>query len=134
MKKILSLLIFALITSPAHADRCWLTGGCEGRVGYMHLTSAQMESDDIFIASGLPNVNDIVEIKGIGSFFDPRSVSDQRFESHLAAAIEDGQQLPWGGQLRTGSLVRILGYETFAHLEGRLGNELFLLVLVTNVE
>tara|TARA_R110000782_G_C14783975_1_gene410266 strand:+ start:1147 stop:1581 length:435 start_codon:yes stop_codon:yes gene_type:complete len=131
---IITVLLFIIAMSPAYADRCWLTGGCEGRIGYMHLPHAQMESDYLFTMAGNPAINEEVTLKRNGFFFDEKSVTDKRFEPDLVNAIKNKIQLAWGGELASGAKVIALEYKTFPQLNGELRNEIFLLVSVLTVQ
>lgn len=120
--------MFSLV---AQAERCVLTGGCIGEVGYMHLPQSQQNSAEIFVKPGLPNVNSIATLKTDGHVFLPDSLNNPRLPNALAEAVKNKEQLAWGEGLNSGAKVRVLGYQTLqAQGSQEYGNELFLLVLI----
>jgi hypothetical protein len=131
-KYILAIFILFLgsFSAPAYADRCWMTGGCVGEVGYMHVPFTQRTAADVFVKSGLPPVNSTAVLKKNGFYFMPSSISDERLPIDLSRAIKEKAQLAWGGELAKGAKVLVLGYQTFPQLKGALGDEIFILVLV----
>jgi hypothetical protein len=130
MRTAMCLLLLAFAV-PAHAERCWMTGGCVGQIGYMHVPRSQRETATVFVKSGLPNVNAVTVLKKNGFVFPPSSFSDSRFLGDLAKAVEENRQLAWGMELANGAQIRVLGYQPFAAGKGKeYIEELFLIVLI----
>jgi len=107
-----SIVIMLLVFAPslAIADRCWMTGGCEGTIGYMHVPQSQLAGASIFNSHGIPKVDSVVVLKVNGHFFGAGFLDDDRFRPLLSEAVRRGSQLEAGGELASGAKVRILGY------------------------
>jgi len=133
MFRVTIFFLIALFPLAARADRCVMTGGCVGEVGYMHVPQSQRNSAAIFVKSGLPDVNSIATLKVYGHVFLPEYLNDPRLPEDLAGAVKNNKQLAWGEGLESGAKIRALGYQTFPQqgpIHKEYSNELFLLVLI----
>ncbi len=129
MRLAIFAVLLTLLVPTAYADRCWMTGGCVGQMGYMYVPRSQYKAATIFVESGLPTVETVAVLKVNGFVFPPDSISDPRFPGDLAKAVNGNRQVEWGMELGNGAKVRVLGHQMFPDLK-EYGDEIFLHVLI----
>ena len=129
MRLAMFAVLLTLLVPTAYAERCWMTGGCVGQIGYMYIPRSQREAASIFVESGLPKIKTIAVLKVNGFVFPSDSISDPRFPGDLVKAAKENRQVEWGMELASGAKIRVLGYQTFANLKEH-DDQMFLHVLI----
>jgi hypothetical protein len=128
------LICCIAITTTAQADRCWMTGGCIGDIGYMYLTEKQKSEAHIFRESGVPKEGNIAHLKAVNSYYGVNSIKHPDFIKSLNNISPSDFGPQWGGQLGSGAQVKVLGYKEFSDISELKGKIFINVLIVTDTE